>query len=232
MLEIWGRRNASNVMPVLWAVGELGLAHRRHDVGGSFGGLDTREYLALNPNGRIPTIDDEGCIVWESNAIVRYLCRRYGERTLLPDDEVGRAHADQWMEWHKTTLYPPYIDLFWAIVRTEPALRAAATIERLSKSLRAPLALLDAQLAGRPYVAGERLSMADIPIGPAIHRLLRLPVERLAIPHVEAWYARLCERPAFQEHVMFPYGSNPAEWYLYERGGQRGGMLIFAIASP
>lgn len=219
MLEVWGRRNASNVMPVMWVVGELGLAHRRHDVGGSFGGVDSPEYLAINPNGRIPTIDDEGRIVWESNAIVRYLCRRYGQGTLLPDDEAACALADQWMEWHKTTLYPPYIDLFWAIVRTEPALREEATIERLSKSLRRPLGILDARLAERPYVAGARLTMADIPIGPAVHRLLQLPVERPAIPHIEAWYGRLCERAAFQEHVIFPYGSSPAEWYMYERKG-------------
>ena len=219
MLEIWGRRNASNVMPVMWAVGELGIGHLRHDVGGSFGGLDRPEYLARNPNGRIPTIDDDGCILYESNAVVRYLCRRYGDGGLLPDDEAGCARADLWMEWHKTTLYPPYIDLFWGIVRTEPAERDAALIERLSRSLVRPLCILDAQLAKNPFVAGARLTMGDIPIGPAIHRYLALPVERPAMPHIEAWYARLCERPAFQEHVMFPYGDNPTEWDEYERAG-------------
>lgn len=219
MLEVWGRRNASNVMPVMWAVGELGIGHLRHDVGGSFGGLDRPEYLARNPNGRIPTIDDDGCILYESNAVVRYLCRRYGDDGLLPDDEAGCARADLWMEWHKTTLYPPYIDLFWAIVRTEPAERDAAAIERLNKSLVRPLGILDAELAKRPFVAGERLTMGDIPIGPAIHRYLALPVEQPDMPNVQAWYARLCERPAFQEHVMFPYGSNPTEWDEYERAG-------------
>lgn len=219
MLEVWGRRNASNVMPVMWAVGELGLKHRRYDVGGSFGGLDTPEYRAMNPNGRIPTLKDGDCIVYESNAVVRYLARRYGQGGLLPDDEAGCAQADLWMEWHKTTLYPPYIDLFWAIVRTEPALRDPAIIERLTKSLFGPLAILDAQLAQCPYVTGQRLTMADIPIGPAIHRYFNLPVERPAVPNVEGWYKRLTERPAFREHVCFPYGSNPAEWYIHEREG-------------
>ena len=223
MIEIWGRRNASNVMPVMWAVGELGQAHVRHDVGGSFGGLDEPAYRTLNPNGRIPTLVDGDLVVFESNAVVRALCRRYGQASLLPDDEPGCATADQWMEWHKTTLYPPYIELFWAIVRTEPALRDAGRIARLTQALRGPLAILEAQLAAQPYVAGERLTMADIPIGPAIHRLLALPVERPAMPRLEAWYARLRERPAFQTHVMFPQGSNPAEWYHYEREGAGAG---------
>lgn len=219
MIEIWGRRNASNVMPVMWAVGELGLAHVRHDVGGSFGGLDDPAYRALNPNRRIPTLVDGDLVVFESNAVVRALSRRYGAGSLLPDDEPSCAHADQWMEWHKTTLYPPYIDLFWAIVRTEPALRDADGIARLTQALRRPLKILEAQLAARPFVAGERLTMADVPIGPALHRLLALEIERPAIPNIEAWYTRLCERPAFQAHVMFPYGRNPAEWYRYEREG-------------
>ena len=219
MIEIWGRRNASNVMPVMWAVGELGLAHRRHDVGGSFGGLDTAAYLALNPNRRIPTLVDGDLVVSESNAVVRYLCRQYGAGGLLPDGEPACARADQWMEWHKTTLYPPYIDLFWAIVRSEPALRDPATIERLTEALQDPLAILDSQLAKQPFVAGERLTMADIPIGPAIHRLFALPIERPTTPHIDAWYAGLTERPAFAEHVTFPYGGNPAEWYRYEREG-------------
>jgi glutathione S-transferase len=219
MLEVWGRRNSINVITVMWAVGELGLAHRRHDVGGSFGGLDTAAFRAMNPGGRVPTIDDDGVILFESNAIVRYLCRRYGHGGLLPDDEVGCALADQWMEWHKTTLYPPTIELFWAIVRTEPALRDPAAIERLSRSLAGPLTILEDRLAKRSYVAGERLTTADIPIGPAIRRILDLAIERPPLPHIQAWYDRLCERPAFREHVLFPYGSNPAEWYRFEREG-------------
>ena len=219
MIEIWGRRNASNVMPVMWALGELGRPHVRHDIGGSFGGTDSRAFRQLNPNGRIPTLVDGDLVLFESNAVVRYLCRRYGAGTLLPDDEAGCARADQWMEWHKTTLYPPYIDLFWAIVRTEPMLRDPAAIARLSNALRDPLAILEAHLAERPFVTGERLTMADIVIGPAIHRLLALEVERPPIPRIEAWYAALQERPAFRVHAMFPYGRNPAEWYRYEQEG-------------
>ncbi len=219
MLEIWGRRNASNVVPVMWVVGELNLAHRRHDVGGSFGGVGTPEYLALNPNGRIPTIRDDGFVLWESNAIVRYLSRRYGDGTLWPDSEQQCAVADQWMEWFKSTAYPLYIDLFWSIVRTEPARRDKGAIARLTESLGDKLTILEAQLARHPYLAGDALTMADIPYGPMAHRYLNLDIERPDLPRMAEWYARLCDRPAFLEHVGFAFGRNPAEWYVLEREG-------------
>jgi len=219
MLEIWGRRNASNVLPVMWAIGELALPHRRHDVGGSFGGLDTPVYLALNPNGRIPTIRDDGKIVWESNAIVRHLCRRYGQGSLLPDRDQDYSTADQWMEWHKTTPYPPYIELFWAIVRTEPPYRDPVRIARLAALVANSLGVLERHLAGRAFILGDRLTMADIPLGPMIHRYFALEVERPELPNIKAWYERLSGRPAFREHVMFPYGSKPSEWYVLEQEG-------------
>ena len=219
MLEVWGRRNASNVLPVMWTIGELDLAHVRHDIGGSFGGVDTPAFLAMNPNGRIPTISDNGYVLWESNAIIRYLSRRYGSGGLLPDNEERCAVADQWMEWHKTTAYPNYIKLFWALVRTEPALRDRDTIAALSSSVGETLRILDAQLAAHPYVAGNRLTMADMPIGSAAHRYFHLDIQRPELSNMTAWYARLCSRTAYREHVMFPFGSNPAEWYVLEREG-------------
>lgn len=216
MLEVWGRRNSSNVISVMWAIGELDLPHRRHDVGGSFGGLDRPEFLAMNPNGRVPTIDDEGFVLWESNAIVRYLSRRYGEGSLRPDDEAGCAVADQWMEWCKTTAYPVYIELFWAIVRTEPISRDAGFIAARSQTLGEALRILDARLADHAFVAGDRLTMADIPFGPMAYRYFNLDVARPELPHLSAWYERLCERPAFKEHAMIPFGRNPGEWYRLE----------------
>jgi glutathione S-transferase len=198
-------------------VGELALPHLRHDVGGSFGGLDTPAYLAMNPNGRIPTIRDHGQTVWESNAIVRHLARRYGQGCLLPDSDQDYSSADQWMDWHKTTPYPLYIELFWAIVRTEPAHRRPGRIAKLAGTVGRKLGVLEDHLADRAYIVGDQLTMADIPFGPMIHRYLALEVERPDLPHVRAWYGRLCHRPAFREHVMFPFGSTPAEWYQLER---------------
>ena len=219
MLEIWGRRNASNVIPVMWAIGEMGITYLRHDVGGSFGGLDTAEYRAMNPNGRIPTITDDGCTLWESNAIIRYLSAKYGEGSLWNPDPAIRSLADRWMEWFKTTAYPHYIKLFWAIARTEPAHRDPAVIAASAKALGDSLQILDAQLATHPYVAGDSLTMGDIPFGPAAYRYFNLDIERPELPNVSAWYRRLCDRSAYQEHAMIPFGRNPAEWDTLERAG-------------
>ena len=217
-IEVFSRRNASNVLPVMWTIGELGLPHIRRDVGGSFGGTDTANYLAMNPNGRIPTIRDGDFVLWESNAIVRYLCRRYDKgNILLPETEEGYALADQWMDWHKTTLYPPCIDLVWALVRTEPVVRDRGRIAALLSKTEELLAVLEGRLGESGHVAADRLTMADIPLGTLIHRYLNLEVERRPFPRIGAWHRRLAERPAFAEHVMFPFGRNPGEWYRLER---------------
>ena len=199
-IEVFSRRNASNVLPVM------------------FGGTDTAGYLAMNPNGRIPTIRDGDFVLWESNAIIRYLCRRHDSNNLLlPESEEDYALADQWMDWHKTTLYPPYIDLVWALVRTEPVVRDRGKIADLLAGTEDALAVLERRLAGSSHVAGNRLTMADIPFGALVHRYLNLELERTPLPRIDAWYRRLAERPAFAEHVMFPFGRNPGEWYRLER---------------
>ncbi|MDH3380051.1 MAG: glutathione binding-like protein, partial [Gammaproteobacteria bacterium] len=145
-------------------------------------------------------------------------CARYGDGSLAPHRADRRAIADQWMEWHKTTSYPDYISLFWAIIRTEPAHRDATKIERLTGSLANSLMVLEAQLESNAYVAGDELTMADISIGPAIYRYFTLDIQRPELPNLTAWYERLKRRPAFQQHAMVPFGRNPAEWYVLERG--------------
>ena len=217
-IEVFGRRNASNVLPVMWTIGELEIPYIRHDTGGSFGGTRTPGYLARNPNGRIPTVRDGDFVLWESNAIVRYLCRRYDrEGALLPGSEEGYALADQWMDWHKTTLYPPCIYLTWALVRTEPAVRDRRKIGELQAQTETRLAILDKHLARTGDVVGDRFTMADIPFGALVHRYLNLEIERPAFPQNASRYARLSERPALIEHVMFPFGNDPGEWYRLER---------------
>lgn len=218
MIEVFARRNASNVLPVMWTIGELEIPHRRHDVGGSFEGTRTPDYLALNPNGKIPTLRDGTFVLWESNAIVRYLCRRYDKSNrLLPPTEETYALADQWMDWYKTTLYPPYIDLFWAIVRTEPALRNEALIADRHRTTQSALQVLDDHLAETSFVVADRFTMADVPMGSLIYRYFSLEIDRPEFPGIDAWYKRLSERPAYQKHVMFQVGTNPGEWYQYER---------------
>ncbi len=122
------------------------------------------------------------------------------------------------MDWHKTTLYPSFIELFWAIVRTEPPLRCARQIHDLQNTTEAALLILDQQLRMTPFLLGETISMADVPIGALVYRYRNLPIRRQDYPHIDAWYSRLTERPAYRKHVMFPFGDKPSEWYRLERG--------------
>jgi len=217
MLEIWGRKNSSNVIPVMWAVGELGLEHTRYNVGGSFGGLDTADFRAKNPKGLIPVINDDEFILTESNAIVRYLCTLYGNELLPLKDARAYAIADQWMEWYKTTAYGPYIGLFKMLIRTPVEKQDSAEASRYQNTLESHLKLLDSQLCGQNYVGGNDFSMADIPLGSLAYRYFNLEIERADLPNLAAWYVRLCERPAFQEHAMIPFGRNLEEWNELEK---------------
>ena len=205
MIRIWGRTNSINVQKAMWAIGELGLEHERFDAGGRFGGLDDDAYLALNPNGKIPTLQDGGAVVWESNAVVRYLAARYGAGSLWPEDPAVRARADQWMDWHVTTLFPELATVFWGLVRTPPARRDNAAIALATKRAGWLYELLDEQLEGREFLAGEGFTMGEIPLGATLYRYFTLEIERPELPNVEAWYARLRQRPAYREHVMVSY---------------------------
>jgi glutathione S-transferase len=201
VLRILGHAASSNVQKVLWCCGELALPFERHDIGGSFGGNRTPEYLALNPNGLVPTIDDDGFVLWESNVIVRYLVARYGATgTLYPADLSERADAERWMDWQQTTLSAPMGVLFRALLRKSEQVDSAA-LEAACAKATASWQLLERSLANRDYVAGSELTVGDIALGNAIHRWHRLPIERPALPRLDTWYARLCERPAYQKYI-------------------------------
>ncbi len=206
MLKIIGRRTSGNVMKPLWAADELGLEYEQVDVGGAFGGNDTPEYLAKNPMGLVPTIEDDGFIMWESNAITRYLSEKYGKGSLYPDNPHARATADTWMDWKLNAINPVMRPIFWGLVRTKPEDRdmdaITAGIEQGVKFW----GMLDTHLAGRRYIAGDDLTMGDIPVGPQAFRWFELVGEgdRPSMPHLEAWYQRLTERPAYRKNCMNP----------------------------
>jgi len=204
MLKIWGRRNSINVQKVLWCCGELGLDFERIDAGLEFGVNDTPEYRAMNPNGLVPTINDDGFVLWESQAIVRYLARKHGQGTLWPSDPHTCANADRWMEWNSTTLWLALRPVFWNLVRIAPDQRNMAEVEQNCRKLAANFAIADAQLAKNKYLAGDAFTMGDIPLGVAAFRWFNLPIERAPLRHLEAWYQRIRERPAFQQHCMAP----------------------------
>jgi glutathione S-transferase len=207
MLKVWGRSTSINVQKVMWCVGELELPHERLDVGGAFGGLDKPEFQAMNPNARIPVIDDDGTVVWESNAIVRYLAATYGRDGLWPGDPARRAPADQWMDWMLTTLYPPFIGLFVALVRTPPSKRNPGMIRNTTQALHRCYGMLDAHLAGRDFIAGDRFTMGDIPLGATLYRYHALEIERPRLDNLAAWYERLQSRAAYREHIMTSFES-------------------------
>lgn len=204
MLKIWGRLNSINVMKVMWCVEELNIAHQRIDAGMQHGVVGEDFYAKLNPNRRVPTIDDDGLILWESNVIVRYLCAKHGSGSLSPVDIGERAVADQWMDWQQTTMHPDITFIFWAVVRDlkenqDPG-KLAAAASRLAKYWQ----LVDDHLADRDYLCGDLLTMADIPLGTAVWRWYNLETVRPALANVEAWHDRLKQRAGFQQYVMQP----------------------------
>lgn len=208
MLKIWGRKTSVNVQKVMWCVAELGLAHERIEAGGAFGKTDSPEYAAMNPNRLVPVIDDSGFVVWESNACVRYLAGLYGRGGLAPASAQDFARADQWMDWAISTLYADVIGgLFVPFVRVTAAERDMKAVEAAAKRAGDKLAILDAQLSAKPFVIGDRLTIADIAVGSQMYRYFTMPIARPSLPNVEAWYQRLVARPAYKDHVMIDWSA-------------------------
>jgi glutathione S-transferase len=206
MLKVWGRANSINVQKAMWAIGELGIEHERIDAGGIFGGLDTPRFRAMNPNARVPVIDDDGAIVWESHAIVRYLAAKYGAGSLWPSDPAERSLSDRWMDWTIADLQPAFVGgVFWNFYRTPAERRNWPAIRQAVSRSAALFQLLDRHLEGRVFLAGDRPTIGDIAAGAQLYRYFQLEIERPALRHVEAWYGRLRERPAYRQHVMIPF---------------------------
>ncbi len=205
MLKVWGRATSSNVQKVMWTIGELGLDHERIDVGASYGGLDTEAYGKLNPNRLVPTLQDGDLTIWESNAIVRYLASKYDAGGLWPADPGRRALADQWMDWMTTTLLANFVAVFFGLVRIPPEHRDLPSIDKAIERLNDNYQQIDTHLTGRDFVTGDQLTMGDIPVGMTLYRYHEMPIDRPLLPNVEAWYKRLQQRPAYQDHVMVSY---------------------------
>ena len=201
MLKIWGRNTSSNVQKVMWAVGELDLAHERVDVGGKFGHNKEPAYLAMNPNGLVPTLQDGDLTVWESNTIVRYLAGRYGTGKLEPADWKTRSLASQWMDWQLSVVGPAISGAFWGLIRTPPEQRDQAAIVASQQKTTEAVQILDAALGRTPYVAGQDFSMGDIPLGIMAYRFRQLVPDRPALSSFERWYKEIAARPAFMGHV-------------------------------
>lgn len=204
MLTIWGRISSINVQKVVWAAGEVGQPFERIDVGGQFGGNHEPAYLAKNPNGQVPTLEDGEIIIWESSSIVRYLAARYGAGWIWEEDPARRAEADRWMDWMLSELQPSMTPAFWGLIRKTRGYTDEATIAASVAKAEAKLDILEAHLVGRSYVANERFGMGDIAVALGAHRWLHMPVAQKDWPNIRRWYAQVSARPAAGPAMPLP----------------------------
>jgi glutathione S-transferase len=205
MITVWGRANSVNVMKVLWLLEELGLDHRRIDAGGAFGRTRDADYLAMNPNATVPTlVMPNGFTLWESNTILRYICRTQpGGNALYPEAAEARADVERWMDWQLAVLGEPMRVIFWTFVRTPEAERDLSAAARARDSAERLWRMVEARLGETGFIAGG-FSIADIVLGCFVHRWFALPVARPDMPVLRGWYERLLHRPAYQAHVAQP----------------------------
>lgn len=194
-----------------WLLLELGLEHSHQELGGAFGGLQTDAFAALNPNRLVPVLIDGDLVLWESNAILRYLARRFSSGGIEGTTPQEISQADMWMEWFQNLPFPQLTAVFYQTVRLPLAERDAPTRDAAAGKLNDAFALLDRHLTGRSWIVGEALSLADIVIGTALYRYFTLDFTRPPLPALAAYYARLQERPAYREAVMVSYESLRAQ---------------------
>lgn len=207
MLSVWGRRTSSNVQALMWCIGELRLSYVRHDAGHRYGGTDTPEFLAMNPNGTVPVLRDGGEEpLWETGAILRYLAGRYGAAPFWPAEGPARARVDKWAEWSKVNVTLSFTaPIFWRVVRTAPRDQDPAAIGQAVAKLDKLLDIAEAQLSRGAFLAGDNFTLADVQFGHVLFRYFDIPITRQDRPALRRYYDALTARPAFREHVMVSY---------------------------
>ena len=205
-LTIWGRANSVNVQKVLWCAAELQLSYRRIDAGMAFGRNTEADYLAMNPNGRVPTLVDGDYVLWESNSIMRYFSLAYGQGSAIyPAAPKPRAAVDRWLDWTLSTLQPVDRPVFWALVRTPPEKRDMAAIQKDADAEAVVWRIPEAQLASRQFIEGDQFTLADIALGAYARRWFGVEgIVRPTLAHLDRWFARLSERPAFLRFIAPP----------------------------
>ena len=203
MLKLWGRTNSLNVQKALLCLGELGLPFERVDAGMTFGVVKTPEYMAKNPNSVVPTLEDDGFVLWESNAIVRYLAATHGAGTLWPTDPRARGLADRWMDWQQTSHNPSLTTVFWNLVRS-PGAVSPAEFDAACARIERAMDILEEALTRHAWLGGDAFTMAECALAPGVHRYLHLPMERKPRPHVARWYEAVLQRPVAQHVLLLP----------------------------
>ncbi len=205
-LEIWGRANSVNVQKVLWCLRELDLAYERIDAGMAFGRNNEPAYLAMNPNGRVPTLVDGDFVLWESNSIMRYLSLAYGQGSpIYPQTPKLRTGVDRWLDWTLSTLQPVDRPVFWALVRTPVEKRDMVAIQRDADAEAVQWRIVDARLEGRRFIEGDDFTLADIALGAYARRWFGVEgIDKPRLPHLERWFAQFASRPGFAQFIAPP----------------------------
>lgn len=206
-IRVWGRQSSSNVQATMWCLGELGLDVERLDAGFIYGVVDTDAYGEMNPNRTVPTlVDGDAPPIYESGAIIRYLANQYGEDAFWPKSPVAQAQVDKWAEWSKLNIALKFTaPIFWKVVRTAPSKRDDEAIQGNIEILSRFLKIAEAQLSQYLYIAGDNLTLADIQFGHCLYRYFDIDIQRPSLPNLGAYYDRLADRAAFQDHVMIDY---------------------------
>ena len=204
MLKLWGRTTSSNVMKVLWLLEELRLPYERIDAGGAFGRTDSPDYRSMNPLGLVPSLEDGETRLFESNAILRYLCNAYAPNTpLYPVAPAPRAQVESWMDFQQTAQSRPASTIFLGLVRTPPEKRDNAAIAAAVTELARVWTICAGQAQGKGgFLCGPALTLADIAFAPHLHRWFHMPIEnRPDVPGLRAWYDRMAPHEGFRRHV-------------------------------
>ena len=207
MITVWGRRSSSNVQPVMWCLEELNIPHTRIDAGFTYGVVDTEAYLAMNPNGTVPTIQDgDNPPIWESGAILRYLAAKFADDDFWPSAPIDRARVDQWAEWSKLNIALAFTGpIFWRVARTPVERRDPIAISSAVEAFEQALSIADTQLETNSYLAGEKFTLADIHFAHVLFRYYDLPIARKKLHAVEEYYDRIKQRTAYQQHIAISY---------------------------
>jgi len=200
-IKIWGRTTSINVQKALIALTESNVDYEQEIIGRQHGGTFQPDYCRLNPNGNIPTLEDGDFILWESNAIVAYICGKYGPPHLCPTDPQQRALCDQWMIWQITSVYPHLRPLYMNAIRPDEYDGGDALLKSAPVKMMKSLDILEAQLTGKDFIMGGDFTMADIPVGAVLKRWYTLRGEDDRHPNVLAWQKRLNQRQSFVAHT-------------------------------
>jgi glutathione S-transferase len=211
MLKIWGRASSSNVQKLLWFCDEIGLAYERIDAGLAYGVTKTPEYLAMNPNALVPTIDDAGFVLWESNTILRYLAAKTERWDWYARGLQERAEIEKWMDWTNSSLAAAITPIIWQLYRTPTEQRDPKVLTQSTAKATQLMGILDHHFSTQPYAAGDRMSLADIPMAIQTYRWMVMPWDQLnatkpELPFLQTWYQGMTERPVFQKVVMIGLG--------------------------